>query len=142
MSTDTVRPLILCVDDEAEMLRFLKESLARRGYDVLTAASGQQAMETLRQAKPDCILLDIMMPVMDGYTLCGHLQRQESTATIPVIFVSGLDSAPAKSLAFSLGGVGYGVKPVALQALLGKVQACLQRRTVWHDVERHADERA
>src|SRR2546428_12601740 len=106
MSTDTVKPLILCVDDEAEMLRFLKESLTRRGYDVLTAASGQQAMETLRQAKPDCILLDIMMPVMDGYTLCGHLQRQESTGTIPGVFLSGPGRGPRQFLASSLGGGG------------------------------------
>ena len=139
MSTDTVKPLILCVDDEAEMLRFLKESLTHRGYDVLTADSGAQAMETLRQAKPDCILLDIMMPVMDGYTLCGHLQRQEETATIPVIFVSGLDSAPAKSLAFSLGGVDYIVKPFDLQVLLDKVRACLQTTTRWQDLQQHAD---
>src|SRR5438093_10939545 len=139
MSTDTVKPLILCVDDEAEMLRFLKESLTRRGFDVLTAASGAQAMDTLRQAKPDCILLDIMMPVMDGYTLCGQLQRQEETATIPVIFVSGLDSAPAKSLAFSLGGVDYVVKPCDLQALLDQVQASLKTRTGWQDLQQHAD---
>src|SRR2546422_9429367 len=139
MSTDTVKPLILCVDDEAEMLRFLKESLTRRGYDVLTAASGQQAMETLRQAKPDCILLDIMMPVMDGYTLCGHLQRQESTATIPVIFVSGVDSAPAKALAFSLGGVDYIVKPFDLQALLDKGQACRGASPGWPDLAKQSE---
>src|SRR2546428_14126943 len=88
-------------------------------------------METLRQAKPDCILLDIMMPVMDGYTLCGHLQRQESTATTPGIFVSGRDSAPAKSLAFSLGGGDYIVKPFDLQALPDKGQACLRTGTRW-----------
>src|SRR5437588_12877519 len=104
MSTDTVRPLILCVDDEAEMLRFLKESFARRGYDVLTAASGQQAMETLRQAKRDCILWDIMMPHMLGYTLCGHLQRQEPRATLPVNFASGLHRAPRRPVPCPLDG--------------------------------------
>src|SRR2546428_8527610 len=120
MSTDTVKPLILCVDDEAEMLRFLKESLTRRGYDVLTAASGQHAMETLRQAKPDCILLDIMMPVMDGYTLCGHLQRQESTPTTPELLLPGLGSEPAKPTAFWLGAEGCIVQPCYLHALPDK----------------------
>jgi two-component system, OmpR family, response regulator len=136
---ETVKPLILCVDDEPKMLHIFKEMLTSRGYDVLTADSGEQAMETLRQTKPDCILLDILMPAMDGYTLCGHLQAQEETATIPVIFVSGLDSVPAKSLAFSMGGVDYIVKPFDLQTLLDKVQACLQTTTRWQVLQQSVD---
>jgi DNA-binding response OmpR family regulator len=139
MSTDTVKPLILCVDDDPQMLQFLKDSLTGRGYDVLTAESGGQAIETLRQTKPDCLLLDIVMPGMDGYTLCSHLQKQEETATIPVIFVTGLDGEPAKSLAFSLGGVDYIVKPFDLQTLLDKVQACLQTTTRWQVLQQSAD---
>ncbi len=136
---ETVKPLILCVDDEPVVLRFLKELLTVRGYDVLTADSGEQAMETLRQAKPDCILMDIVMPGMDGYTLCSHLQRQKETATIPVIFVTGLGSEPAKSLAFALGGVDYIVKPFDPQALLDKVQACLQTTTRWQVLQQSVD---
>jgi DNA-binding response OmpR family regulator len=139
MSTETVKPLILCVDDEPTVLQFLRELLSGRGYDVLTANSGERAMETLRQAKPDCILLDIMMLGMDGYTLCGHLQTQEETATIPVIFVSALGSEPAKSLAFALGGVDYIVKPFDPPALLDKVQACLRTTTRWQILQQSVD---
>jgi CheY-like chemotaxis protein len=135
---ETVKPLILCVDDEPVMLRFLKTWLPHFGYDVLTAESGEQAMETIRQTKPDCILLDIVMPGMDGYGLCARLQGQEETANIPVIFSSALGRESDKALAFALGAVDYVVKPFDQHTLHGKLQACLQKIPRWQALQQRA----
>jgi CheY-like chemotaxis protein len=138
MHTDTAKPLILCVDDELPVLRVLKAWLTYFGYDVLTAESGEQAMETIQQTKPDCLILDIMLPGMDGYDLCARLQGQEETANIPVIFLSGLGSEPDKARAFALGAVDYVVKPFDRHTLHDKVQACMQTIPRWQALQQRA----
>ncbi len=135
---ETAKPLILCVDDEPTVLRVLKAWLPYFGYDVLTAESGEQAMETIKQTKPDCLLLDIVMPGMNGYDLCAHLQGQEETANIPVIFLSGLGSEPDKARAFALGAVDYVVKPFDHHTLHDKLQACLQTIPRWQALQQRA----
>jgi len=138
MSTDTAKPLILCVDDEVIQLRVLKGWLTHFGYDVLTAESGEQAMETIQQTKPDCLILDIMMPGMDGYKVCARLQENEDTAQIPVIFVTGLGDAHDKARAFALGAVDYVEKPFDEQTFHDKVQACLQATPRWQALQQRA----
>ena len=136
MSTDAAKPLILCVDDEVIQLRVLKGWLTHFGYDVLTAESGEQALETIQQTKPDCLILDIMMPGMDGYKVCARLQENEDTAQIPVIFVSGVGSEQDKARAFALGAVDYVEKPFDRKILFDKVQACLQTIPRWQALKR------
>ncbi|HZC81598.1 MAG TPA: response regulator, partial [Nitrospiraceae bacterium] len=138
VDTDTAKPLILCVDDDVSVLRLLKVWLSYFGYDVLTAESGEQAIETIKQIKPDCLLLDIVMPGMDGYDLCARLQGQEETANIPVIFLSSLDSEPDKARALALGAVDYVVKPFDRHILHDKVQACLQAIPRWQALQQSA----
>ena len=89
MTTDTAKPVILCVDDEPQVLQLLKGWLAGGGYDVRTAGSGAEALQTIKNTPPDLILLDVVMSGMDGYTLCARLQEREETANIPVVFVYG-----------------------------------------------------
>ena len=131
MSTETAKPLILCVDDEPPVLQFIKQLLIRDGYDVMTADSGNAALMALQQTKPGLILLDIMMPGMDGYTFCARLQGNDDTAQIPVIFVTALDGEQDRARALALGGVDYLVKPFNERKLLDKVQACLQVTPRW-----------
>lgn len=131
MNTDTAKPVILCVDDEPQVLQLLKGWLAGGGYDVLTAGSGAEALQTIRNAPPDLILLDVVMPGMDGYALCARLQEREETANIPVVFVSAMGREPDKARAFALGAVDYAVKPIELKSLLNTVRIQLQTRPRW-----------
>src|SRR5712692_44366 len=112
------KPVILCVDDEPAVLRFMKRVLSEGGYGVLTAESGDMAILTIHQTKPDLILLDIMMPGMDGYQVCARLQEHEDSASIPVIFATSLGSEQDKARALALGAVDYLVKPFESEALL------------------------
>jgi type IV pilus assembly protein PilB len=130
MSSST-KPLILCVDDEPAVLRFMKRVISESGYGVLTAESGDMAILTIHQTKPDLILLDIMMPGMDGYQVCARLQEHEDTAPIPVIFATSLGSEQDKARALAMGAVAYLVKPFESEALLAKIRAQLDMLPRW-----------
>ena len=132
MTTDTAKPVILCVDDEPQVLQLLKGWLAGGGYDVRTAGSGAEALQTIKNAPPDLMLLDVVMPGMDGYTLCARLQEREETANIPVVFVSAMGGEPDKARAFALGAVGYVVKPMEQKHFLDTVRTHLQTRPRWN----------
>jgi adenylate cyclase len=79
---------ILVVDDTPENLRLLEAVLVPRGYEVLTARSGEEALDLVSTARPDLILLDIVMPAMDGYAVCQALRADEETAVLPVIMIT------------------------------------------------------
>lgn len=108
---DFNKPFVLCVDDDPDILRQLTVFLGDR-YNIITAQDGAQAMQTLVSIKPSLILLDIMMPEMDGYEFSSRLQENPDTAWIPVIFVSALGQEQDKVRAFAAGAVDYLTKPV------------------------------
>src|SRR5713226_2191609 len=95
----SAKPLILCVDDEPQVLGLIAKCVTDGGYEALTADSGEKALLALTSVKPDLILLDVMMPGMDGYALCAGLQADDRTAQIPVIFVTGLGGEQDKARA-------------------------------------------
>jgi DNA-binding response OmpR family regulator len=121
MATPTKK--ILVVDDEADILHFLELVLRERGYDVLTAGSGRQAVELARDARPDLVLLDIMMPQMDGWEVLKLLRVDEVTAAIPVAMVSARTDPKDRVQGLQEGAVDYICKPFALDDLLAKVDA-------------------
>ena len=112
---------ILVVDDVPENLRLLKTLLKSEGYDVRFAPSGQFALASLSRFMPDLILLDIMMPEMDGYTVCEQLKSNPSTEHIPVIFLSALAEGRDKAKGFDLGAVDYITKPFESTEVLARV---------------------
>ncbi len=114
-------PIILCVDDDKVTLRAIERSLISNGYSVLTADSGARALTTLQKIKPNLILLDAIMPIMDGYEVCSHLQTNPTLATIPIIFVTAQEEGEERAKAFSLGAADYLVKPIQRDILLRKV---------------------
>jgi DNA-binding response OmpR family regulator len=114
---------ILVVDDEADILHFLELVLRERGYDVLTAASGRQAVELARDARPDLVLLDIMMPQMDGWEVLKLLRVDDATAAIPVAMVSARTDPKDRVQGLQEGAADYICKPFALDDLLAKVDA-------------------
>lgn len=114
-------PTILCVDDDKVTLRAIERSLVSNGYSVLTADSGARALTTLQKARPDLILLDAVMPYMDGYEVCSQLQTDPALATIPIIFVTAQEEGEEKARALAVGAADYLVKPIQRDLLLSKV---------------------
>ena len=102
---------ILLIDDNPQNLAALSRILSEQHYQVRTAINGQVALKSIQHRPPDLILLDIMMPNMDGYEVCSVLKAQDETRDIPIIFLSALDAPLDKVKAFQVGGVDYITKP-------------------------------
>ncbi|MEH2176432.1 GGDEF/EAL domain-containing response regulator [Nostoc sp.] len=120
---------ILIVDDMADNLRVLSSILTREGYNVRKALNWQMALTATQTLLPDLILLDIMMPEVDGYEICQTFKAWDLTADIPVIFISALDDVFDKVKAFKVGGVDYITKPFEFQEVLVRVQNQLALRS-------------
>ncbi len=126
---------ILVVDDTPENLRVLIQLLQEQSYQVRPAPNGAHALTTALKEPPDLILLDIMMPEMDGYEVCHHLKADKRTCDIPVIFISALDEALDKATAFSVGGVDYVTKPFHNEEVLARVYTHLTIRRLQQEVQ-------
>ena len=113
---------ILLVDDKPTNLRYLSQILIARGYKVQRAISGQLALNAAIASPPDLILLDIMMPEMDGNEVCRRLKATEKTQEIPIIFLSALSETYEKVKAFRGGGVDYITKPFQVEELLARIE--------------------
>jgi putative two-component system response regulator len=113
---------ILVVDDTPENLR-LVSALLKDEYKVKVATHGRQALELAGQSPPTLILLDVMMPEMDGYTVCAELKRRPETAAIPVIFLTALTETEDEKRGFELGAVDYVTKPISPAILAARVRA-------------------
>lgn len=117
---------ILIVDDTPENLKVLSDILQSHGYTVRVANNGQQALKSVNSRAPDLILLDILMPDMNGYEVCRQLKAIPSSASLPVIFVSALDETLDKVQAFEAGGVDYIVKPFQAEEILARIETQLE----------------
>ncbi len=126
---------ILAVDDNPDNLRLLAEILNKHDYKLRLAPNGERALATIRKEAPDLILLDIMMPVMDGFEVCRQLKQDKATAGIPIIFISALDETSDKVRAFSLGGVDYITKPFRSEEVLARVKTHLTLRSLQLELE-------
>jgi DNA-binding response OmpR family regulator len=114
---------ILIVDDEDDILHFLDLVLREKGYEVETATGGQEALTKAQLVRPDLVLLDIMMPQMDGWEVLKLLRVDEETATIPVAMLSARTEARDRVQGLQEGAVDYICKPFSLQELVGKIEA-------------------
>ncbi|BAZ31965.1 response regulator receiver modulated diguanylate cyclase [Cylindrospermum sp. NIES-4074] len=114
--------LILLVDDTPDNLRLLSKMLESQGFKVRKTVSGKMAIQAAKIEPPDLILLDINMPEINGYEVCRQLKSQEETAKIPIIFISALDQATDKVMAFEIGGVDYITKPFQESEVLARVK--------------------
>jgi len=129
---------ILVVDDTRANLRFLVKILTQQGYRVRPASNGKMALIAAQTELPDLILLDILMPGMDGYQVCRKLKADERTQDIPIIFISALHAALDKVKAFSAGGVDYITKPFHIEEVIARVESHLllqeiQKKTLTHN---------
>jgi sigma-B regulation protein RsbU (phosphoserine phosphatase) len=122
------RPAILVVDDDPTHVMVLESMLRKEGYDTVSAHDGERAVEAAKTHQPDLILLDIMMPQVDGFQVCRLLQQDSRTTDIPVIFLSALDDVDCKVKAFDIGAVDYVVKPFHKAEVLARVRLQLKLR--------------
>lgn len=126
---------ILIVDDTPINLRFLSVMLTESGYEVRKATNGQMALSSVKSQLPDLILLDIMMPKMNGYEVCHQLKNCKETQDIPVIFLSALEDITHKLQAFQAGGVDYITKPFQVEEVLMRVKNQLMIRQLQKDLQ-------
>lgn len=115
---------VLITEDDQTLLSVLKYNLNKEGYNVITASDGVQALEVARQDKPDLIVLDIMLPKMNGFELCRIL-RQEMT--MPILILTAKDDEVDKIVGLDLGADDYMTKPFSMRELLARVRAMLRR---------------
>jgi len=117
---------ILCIEDEPEMIDLICLILGRRGYDVQGAAGGVEGLRLVREIRPDLVLLDLMMPIMDGWEVYQQMKADESTRDIPVIVVTAKAQNIDKVLALHIAKVDdYIAKPFSPQELLESVEKVL-----------------
>ncbi len=116
---------LLLVDDEDNLRTMLEAALLHVGFDVVVAANGRDAIELAKSAAPDLILLDVMMPDLDGFEVCRRLRSEYVRS--PVIFLTARDAVDDKVRGLTLGGDDYLVKPFSLEELVARVEAVLRR---------------
>ncbi|OKH40565.1 adenylate/guanylate cyclase with GAF sensor(s) [[Phormidium ambiguum] IAM M-71] len=126
---------ILIVDDTPDNLRLLSTMLSGQGYCVRKAINGQMALKATQMSAPDLILLDINMPMMNGYEVCQALKSHPQTCKIPVIFISALDQVIDKIKAFEVGGVDYITKPFQLEEVLARINNQLNQKRLSEQLE-------
>ena len=137
MATDA--GTVLIVDDEPLNVDLLEQELAAAGYRTIAAQSGEDALAAAAKSKPDLILLDVMMPGIDGYETCQRMKAGATTRMIPVIFLTALSDTFDKVRAFRLGAVDYVTKPFETEELLARVGAHIALR---REVEAHGRSKA
>ena len=125
-------PLILIVDDNAENLQFLGSLLMENGYDVGVAMNGTQALTFCNETCPDLILLDVMMPGMDGYECCARLKKDLATRHIPVIFLTAKTETKAIVRGFDTGGADYVSKPFIPAELMARIKIHMEVKHLRH----------
>ena len=113
---------ILVVDDEPQIVLMLESRLKTEGYEVLSAGDGMAALEVAKKERPDLIILDLMLPKMDGFRVCGLLKKDARYAKIPIVMFTARAQEEDKKLSQEVGADAYFVKPFEPKTLLGKIQ--------------------
>jgi two-component system alkaline phosphatase synthesis response regulator PhoP len=116
---------ILVVDDEIYIVHILDFSLGMEGYEVVTALDGEQALEKVKSEKPDLIVLDIMMPKLDGYEVCKSIKSNSATQNIPVILLSAKGRNVDQKMGFDVGADDYITKPFSPRKLVERINQLL-----------------
>ncbi|WAL61975.1 response regulator transcription factor [Thermocoleostomius sinensis] len=118
---------LLLIDDDPNLILLVKDYLEFRGYEVITAENGQEALETLDQDTPDMIICDVMMPQMDGYSLVEHVRKNPRTSWIPVLFLSAKGQSQDRVKGLNTGADVYMVKPFEPEELVAQVESSLKQ---------------
>lgn len=146
--TYSEQPIVLIVDDNPTNIKVLSGAIADSGWEILVATDGESAIEQAEYAKPDLILLDVMMPGIDGFEACNQLKQNLATHEIPIIFMTALSDTVDKVKGLSLGAVDYITKPFQTEEVLARVNIHLKMRFLnkqlaeqKNDLEKRVEER-
>ncbi|MCG8434036.1 MAG: response regulator [Gammaproteobacteria bacterium] len=118
-------PVVLIVDDSPTEVHVLKTALEKNGFEIITADSAEQGIAMAKENKPDCILMDVVMPGMSGFQATRSLAKDPATSSIPVVIVTTKDQETDKVWGMRQGATDYLVKPVAEQQLVEKIKEAL-----------------
>ena len=121
------KPLILAVDDEPNILELLEFNLAASGFNAITASDGEQALAVAGAQHPNLVLLDLMLPDIDGSEVCRRLKSSPATASIPIIMLSAKGEDVDKVIALEMGADDYVTKPFSVPELMARIKALLRR---------------
>jgi two-component system alkaline phosphatase synthesis response regulator PhoP len=118
---------VLIADDEADQLELLKFTLENEGFRVFTALDGLEAIEKAVTLAPDVILLDVMLPDVDGFSICEHLRKNNVTALTPVLFLTCLASESARAIGVEVGGNDYMSKPFSPREVVSRIRSLAEK---------------
>ena len=139
MNSNIANDIVLVVDDSPDALSLINDALEQAGMDVLVALEGRQALTIAKRIRPDIILLDALMPVMDGFETCEKLKADPQLADIPVIFMTGLTDTTDVVRGLEVGGVDYLSKPINPNELLARMRVHLKNARQASDVHNALD---
>lgn len=122
------RKKVLVVEDHAELLELLRLQFKEEGFAIATATDGVEAVRKARTHHPDLILLDVMLPELDGFAVCEILRKDANTKDIPIIMVSGLTGQLPRCAGFEVGATDFVTKPITPAALVAKVRQLFEQR--------------
>ena len=122
-------PKILIIDDEKDLIDLLSYTLGKEGYSILVALNGSQGKELATSSNPDLIILDLMLPGIDGLELCRMLRKEQKTASIPIIMLTAKGEEIDKVLGLEMGADDYVTKPFSVREIVARVKARLRRTT-------------
>ena len=122
-----MRPTVLIIDDDVKIVSMLRRAFSLEGYDVAIAANGVEGLCKLKEKEPDVIVLDIMMPHIDGFEVCRRVR--EAGSEVPIVMLTAKDEVHYRIRGLDWGADDYVVKPFALEELLARVRALLRRKT-------------
>jgi len=127
VGVNSMRPQILVVDDDEKITSLLRRSLAFEGYEVMTASNGLEGLKQMMTSDPDLLVLDVMMPQVDGWEVCRRVR--EGGSPVPILMLTAMDDVQDRVKGLDAGADDYLVKPFALEELLARVRALLRRKT-------------
>ncbi|MDP4179237.1 MAG: response regulator transcription factor [Bacillota bacterium] len=121
---------ILIVDDEEHIQELIKFNLENKGYQVLCSGNGKEALKIVKEKQPNLVLLDLMLPGMDGYDVCKEIRRDNNISNIPIIMITAKGEELDKILGLELGADDYMTKPFSIRELIARIKAVLRRTTI------------
>ena len=119
---------VLIIDDEVDLRNLLEYNLRKEGYKVMTAQDGRTGIDQTLRERPDLIVLDIMMPIIDGLEVCKTLRNNSKTANIPILMLTAKAEETDKVIGLEIGADDYMVKPFGIRELLARIKALLRRK--------------
>ncbi|MCU0565293.1 MAG: response regulator, partial [Oculatellaceae cyanobacterium Prado106] len=131
------KPKILIIDDQLTYIHHLLAVMEHQGFELLVLQDGSKALSLVQQERPDLILLDILMPKVDGFEVCRQLKAHPDTEAIPIIFMSGMSDPVDQAKGLSLGAVDYVTKPLQKEEVIARVNVHLKLRRLTQQLEQH-----